>query len=954
MITRLFTPDITHALGWTLVHALWQGALFALLLGLTLILLRRYSAQARYLIATGLFAGFFLTTIFTFARLYTHAAQAPGLPITMQTERRLVPEDRGKVLEPPFAEAEERETATSSASQLTLRERCIAYYNEHLPLIVTIWMMGVFVLLLRLIGQLAYVQRLGSYATATFPKVWQGRIDELQMRMGILRPVKSLLSARVQSPLTYGWLRPVLLLPAKVFHSLEDNQIYAILAHELAHIKRNDFLVNLLQQIMATLFFYHPGVWWMSTRIQEEREHSCDDLAIQMTRHPVGYAKTLIQLEESQFYAPAVAMALKGKEKQGGTGFRQRINRLLSDSLGSGTFGEGLTTAFILVTVFLLAFATTGQSFDQIAKTNPLSQKEQEPTSQGIPVFDEDPEYDMDFDMDADVRSPDETGGPISSVPPISIRDTSKENMLYLFLEAIDDGNWRLVEYFLDRGVDVNGTNNRGETPLMIAAGEHQPQILRLLIERGADVNYLNADGRTALMYAAEEGAANAIRILIKNGADPKLHGSDRGYAAIHLAASDGHVEVIREMLDKGISPDLVDHDKATPLHHAASDGHEDVIKVLLDAGASANAKDNEGRTPLHLAADDGQYGVVAMLLDNGVGPDVLDNRDRTPLMIAAGERHPNIVDLLIRRGADPHRTDKDGRNAADYAASEGDAKSLGDIIRKADPGTIDQSKILIEAAEEGHMDIVLNMVESLANKEGREALKAATGGREMDAGEYLAQGLMAASEEGHLDVAKFLVESGADVNHRMTMNAPTALVLAAEEGHEEIVSYLIKQGADISITHDFKNLDDLPGNPFNSKRSGDRPVLTFFRGADALMTAVEEEHPECVEALLKAGADPNGASAKTRFTDIGDNRSWHELYSISLSEARSTYEPDYDVQGWTPLMEAVESNEERIVHLLLNAGAKVEAATNTGITALTLARELGYTRLARILKDAR
>lgn len=788
MITRLFTPDITHALGWTLVHALWQGALFALLLGLTLILLRRYSAQARYLVATGLFAGFFLTTIFTFARLYTNAAQVPGQPITMQAERISVQEEQAEAFEPSFAEAEERETATSSASQLTLRERCIAYYNEHLPLIVTIWMMGVFVLLLRLIGQLAYVQRLGSYATATFPELWQSRIEELQMRMGIVRPVKSLLSARVQSPLTYGWLRPVLLLPAKVFHSLEDNQIYAILAHELAHIKRNDFLVNLLQQMMATLFFFHPGVWWMSARIQEEREHSCDDLAIQMTRHPVGYAKTLIQLEESQFYAPAVAMALKGKDKQGGTGFRQRINRLLSDSLGSGTFGEGVTTAFILVTVFLLAFVTTGQSFDQLAKSSPLSQKEQEPTSQGIPVFDEDPDYDMDFDMDADVRSPDETGGPVSSVPPISIRDTSKENMLYLFLEAIDDGNWRLVEYFLDRGVDVNGANGRGETPLMIAAGE----------------------------------------------------------------------------------------------------------------------------------------------------------------------RHPNIVDLLMRRGADPNRTDKDGRNAADYAASEGDAKSLGDIIRKADAGTIDQSKILIEAAEEGHMDIVLDMVESLANKEGREALKAATGGREMDAGEYLAQGLMAASEEGHLNVAKFLVESGADVNHRMTMNGPTALVLAAEEGHDALVSYLIQQGADVSVTHDFKNLDDLPGNPFNSKRSGDRPVLSFFRGADALMTAVEEEHPECVDALLKAGADPNGGSAKTRFVDIGNGRSWQDIYQISLSEARGTYEPDYDVQGWTPLMEAVESNEERIVHLLLNAGAKVDTATNTGLTALTLARKLGYTRLVQILEDAR
>jgi len=942
MITRLFTPDITHALGWTLVHALWQGALFALLLGGTLILLRRYSAQARYLVATGLFAGFFLTAVFTFTRLYTNATQTPDQPIALQVEQSPAPPGSEVTFTSPFAEAEESGKLPVATDQPTLRERSIAYYNEHLPLIVTIWMMGVFVLLLRLIGQLAYVQRLGAYATAAFPEEWQERIHELQMRMGIVRPVKSLLSTRVPSPLTYGFLRPVLLMPARVFQSLQENQIYAIIAHELAHIKRNDFLVNLLQRIMATLFFYHPGVWWMSARIEEEREHSCDDLAIQMTRHPVGYAKTLIQLEESQFYSPAVAMALKGKEKGSGTGFRQRINRLLSDSLGSGTFGEGLTTAFILVTVFLLAFATTGQSIDQLAKTDPLSQKEQKPTSEEIQRFEGDPDYDMDFDMDArvDVRSPDETGGPISSVPPISIQDTSKENMLYLFIEAIDDGNWRLVEYFLDRGVDVNGTNDREETPLMIAAGEHQPQIVRLLIERGADVNYLNADGRTALMYAAEEGADEAIRILIENGADPKLHGSDRGHNALHLAAGDGHTQVVKSMLDLGISPNTIDHEKATPLHYAASDGHEDVVKMLLDAGADPNSKDNGGRTPLHLAADDGHYGVVAMLLDNGVEPDQLDNNDRTPLMIAAGERHERVVDLLLKRGADPDRTDKDGRNAASYAANEGDAQSLKRLMKDTNPVGLDRTNILIEAADEGHLEIVKDMINSGTNVNGSNA-------------EGITP-LMAAADEGHLNVATYLIEQGADVDQRQSVNRPTALIYAADEGHEEIVSYLIAQGADLSVTHDFKNLDDLPGNPFNSNRSGDRPVLTFFRGADALMTAVEEEHPECVEALLKAGADPNRTSAKTRFVDIGGDRSWQEIYQISLSEARGTYEPAYDVRGWTPLMEAVESNEERIVRLLLKAGANVDAATNSGMTALTLARELGLNRLVNILEEAR
>ena len=160
--------------------------------------------------------------------------------------------------------------------------------------------------------------------------------------------------------MAFGWLRPMVLFPAALFKTLEDTQIYAILAHELAHVKRNDFLVNLLQHLLLSLFFYDPGVWWMSARIEEEREHSCDDLAVRITKQPIGYAKTLLHLTETQMNKSTVAMGYKGANPSNRKGFKARITRLLSQSLSKASFSEGITTAIILVLTLVVAVGSSG------------------------------------------------------------------------------------------------------------------------------------------------------------------------------------------------------------------------------------------------------------------------------------------------------------------------------------------------------------------------------------------------------------------------------------------------------------------------------------------------------------------------------------------------------------------------------------------------------------------
>src|SRR5580692_6312419 len=122
------------------------------------------------------------------------------------------------------------------------------------------------------------------------------------------RAIRVLISTVAESPSVIGWLRPVILLPAATLAGLEPEQLQAVLAHEIAHIRRHDYLVNLAQTVVETLLFYHPAVWWVSARIRHERELCCDDAAVAMCGDAVFYARALTSLERLRAATPRLAM----------------------------------------------------------------------------------------------------------------------------------------------------------------------------------------------------------------------------------------------------------------------------------------------------------------------------------------------------------------------------------------------------------------------------------------------------------------------------------------------------------------------------------------------------------------------------------------------------------------------------------------------------------------------
>jgi beta-lactamase regulating signal transducer with metallopeptidase domain len=188
---------------------------------------------------------------------------------------------------------------------------------------VVVWVAGVMLLALRLGRGWWRVSRLRQRARALEPSRWTGISQHVAARLGLRHLVRVVDTDLITSPIVMGWISPVIVLPLAAFAGLTPAQVEGILAHELAHIRRHDFLVNLLQPVVETLLFYHPVIWWISGRIRAEREHCCDDLAIAVTGDRIAYASALADLEAFRRMSPSFALAATG-----GSLFA-RVSRLL-------------------------------------------------------------------------------------------------------------------------------------------------------------------------------------------------------------------------------------------------------------------------------------------------------------------------------------------------------------------------------------------------------------------------------------------------------------------------------------------------------------------------------------------------------------------------------------------------------------------------------------------------
>lgn len=282
------------ALAWALLHFLWQGLLLWLLALAAFRLARR--PQTRY--ALGLaFLGLALACPLATGWLL-RPRQLPALP---------GPGELGPVLAALPAGFPKAGPGSAMA--------------PFLPWVVRIWALGASLLALRLAGGWLWLQRLKA-RMAPLEEDWERRLRELARRMGLRRAFRAGVSDRIRTPLVIGWIRPVLLVPAGLFTGLDPLALEALLAHEVAHLRRHDVLFNWMQCAVEVLLFYHPAVWWLSKRVRLERECCCDDAAVALSGDPLRYAETLDRLDDLLDLSPAQAAT--------GGQLMFRITRLLS------------------------------------------------------------------------------------------------------------------------------------------------------------------------------------------------------------------------------------------------------------------------------------------------------------------------------------------------------------------------------------------------------------------------------------------------------------------------------------------------------------------------------------------------------------------------------------------------------------------------------------------------
>lgn len=342
-------PDWGQRLGWVLIHSIWQLALIAALAVMAGVALRRRSAQSRYLVAVGFLGLMLIAPALIWIMIVVEPERsttvslpsskpvevvahrnAPSLPrLSAATSIDLGPApslaaDEPNRLQPSTTSADSPSASPVPSAGLRnwfgVAQQTLAPW---LAPIVALWLAGVLSFAIRPLWGLWTQSRLQRVGLSNATEEAQRLLQDLARRMKISRVVRIAQSALAPIPMVVGYVRPLILLPASVLVGMTPSQLESLLAHELAHIQRHDWIVNAIQVVVETLLFYHPAAWWLSHRIRCERELCCDDIALAVIGDTLTYGKMLLTLEELRHRSPVPSLAANGGD------LVQRIERLL-------------------------------------------------------------------------------------------------------------------------------------------------------------------------------------------------------------------------------------------------------------------------------------------------------------------------------------------------------------------------------------------------------------------------------------------------------------------------------------------------------------------------------------------------------------------------------------------------------------------------------------------------
>jgi|GEM_PF-1112621 len=564
--------------------ALLLKVTFTLALGLAAVsLLSRARASVRHLLAAATFA----------AVLAIPLVETAGPAVTVEVP--VVP----PAVAPAGSPAAETPSVVASRPASPVRRAAVWWsIGETLR---GVWLLGGLFAFSLLAFDLWKLYRIRRKSTPTLEL--DGPTRELAAQIGITREVDVLLHEGVGGPLTCGLLRPAIILPADAPGWKRDDLTRA-LRHELEHIRRVDWPVQLVARVVCSVYWFHPLAWaaWRALCLNAER--ACDDAVLQSTE-PADYADQLVSLARRQAGAPAGAVLGMASRRD----LSVRVTALLDGAQRRGRVD--LRAAVCVVALAVVAIAAIG----------PVRAIAQE--------------------LEGD-------------------EDRRRSPLAEALYEASAGGRIDEIETLLSRGADVNSVVRGDGTPLLGAARRGHIDAVQFLLDRGADPNVTVGGDGSPLIGAAANGYGEVIALLLDRGADPNLSVQFDGSPLI-VAAAEGYNGVVRQLLDRGADPNLGVEFDGNPLIVAARNGHLETVEILLDRGARIAEVVPHDENAMISASAAGRLAVVKYLVSRGAdvnsrawapGSNDRPGEWRTPLSMARRHKHEAVVEYLLSAGA--------------------------------------------------------------------------------------------------------------------------------------------------------------------------------------------------------------------------------------------------------------------------------------------------------------
>jgi len=347
-------------LSWAIFHSVWQIAFIAFWLFCTLRSLSKSSANLRYAVSIVALSLTLIIPIATFSYISLSNFSIGASEIRLDSTSHKLSDKSAETSGIGRSQISAWSSAVVSIPFGSFRNSFNRIVKTYSPLLTVFWLIGMLLFSIRALGGFWQVHQFKTLQISLPDNVWIEKLSELSEKLQMKRSVSLFKSKLIDSPMIIGWIKPVILVPASIFLHMEAKQLETILAHELVHIRRFDYLINFAQSFVEILFFYHPFVWWISAEIRRERECACDDAVIQMLENSqFTYANALANLEEfrqtTKQGVTQIAVAAnggklmnriqriirKGKTKKSGI-----QNSLWSASLASALILVILTTVF--------------------------------------------------------------------------------------------------------------------------------------------------------------------------------------------------------------------------------------------------------------------------------------------------------------------------------------------------------------------------------------------------------------------------------------------------------------------------------------------------------------------------------------------------------------------------------------------------------------------------------